>query len=327
MLERIYLAGMMVVAGTVKNREENREKAKDIWYYKMLKDERTFTLESFWYKDRFSRDLEEESIKIFLDSGAVTWYNECVKKGVEVDDKMKREFLDNYIAFVHKYKSKLYGYVNLDVIYDPKRSQENQEYMELNGLNPLPVFHFGEDMKWFIRMIERYDYVGVGGAVSGAVTQKAQQRMTDELFELVYKRGDKVRIHGFGRTNWNAICQFPWYSVDSTTWLQQAAYGGILIPKYGDSGFAYKEAPYVIKVSELSRFKEGQNPHYTYKFSESERERILEYLEKVGVDSKRLEEDYAERHLANVLYYENLMKAARDWKDEYRYLRSEEKFF
>jgi len=225
-------------------------------------------------------------------------------------NKDVRKYLDDYIEFIHKYKNQLMAYVNLDIIYNAEETWENQKYMEENGLKPIPVFHYGEDFKWLKRYVDNYEYIGIGGVAGGITLQQFVNSLGNKAFEYIKKANPGIKVHGFAVTSFNLMKRFPWYSVDSTTWLKHAAYGNVMVPKYDvvKEKFDYATAPFVVSVSEISLIKPSKNPHYTIAFPPQVVERIEEYFALAGVDREKLKTSLLERQKVNIFYYEQLLK-------------------
>ena len=104
---------------------------------------------SYFYledKEGWFKQWEDKGIKrIFLDSGGYT----ARIKGITIDVK-------DYGEFIKKYKKELFCYANLDV-QNSKETQENQKYLERQGLKPLPIFHYDEfrmDKKLLLKYLE-----------------------------------------------------------------------------------------------------------------------------------------------------------------------------
>jgi hypothetical protein len=51
---------------------------------------------------------------------------------------------------------------------------------------------------------------------------KSQNKFWDFVF---HKTRDKVRVHGLGVTRMPVLSRYPFYSVDSSTWLDAGMYG------------------------------------------------------------------------------------------------------
>ena len=161
---------------------------------------------------------------IVLDSGAFSAWS--LGKPIKLQD---------YINFVHEHKSKFTWYANLDVIVDPSKSGkltwENQCEMELQGLKPLPVFHFQEDWKWLKQLVDNYDHIALGGMVE--VPNAQLYDWLDGAFSE-YLTDDKgmpiCKVHGFGWTAAKVVNRYPWWSADSSSWIKLSALGSIAVP-------------------------------------------------------------------------------------------------
>lgn len=259
-------------------------------------------LESFWANVEVSRILEEfPKVKIFLDSGAYTMETQ------QVQDVQK--YLDDYIDYILKHEDRWFGYVSLDDIQDVEVSWRNQKYMEGRGVNPLPVYHAGEDFKWFEKCANEYDYMGLGGVARG-MSATGFRTLLDKIFNYIDRRNLSTKIHGFGMTSYKYLVRYPWYSVDSTTWLKQAGFGRIMLPRIDSrtGEFDYMCTPYVVSVSDISMVKTNTDHNHYSLITPEAVEKIHEYFAMIGVDPEKLKTEQAERLKANVMYYDRLMK-------------------
>lgn len=168
-----------------------------------------------YYKDTdldalFAKYFTEPYPEVFLDSGAFS----ADTQGVSID-------IQDYIAYIKRYRHLITTYSNLDVIRNPEGTWRNQQVMEDEGLAPLPVFHGGTDWSWLEHYIERYPYIALGGLV-GKI-QSARGWLV-RCFQMA--KGRAV-FHGFGVTAWQVLKDLPWYSVDSSSWGQGFRYGQV----------------------------------------------------------------------------------------------------
>ena len=150
---------------------------------------------------------------VFADSGAFTAHTQ----GAEIDVR-------EYGRWLAANAGHFTTYANLDVIGDPVATMTNQRILEGDfGLAPLPVFHGGEPWDALEALIENgYRYIALGGLV--AVSDKVLARkFLVRCFQIAADAG--VVYHGFGQTDQWMMRSLPWYSVDSTTWLNGAKYG------------------------------------------------------------------------------------------------------
>ena len=81
--------------------------------------------------------------------------------------------------------------------------------------------------------------------------------------------------------------RYPWFSVDSSTWIQWAANGMILLPGVGQ-----------INVSSKSSSRKLENQHLTT-YANPQKRAIISYIEKQGFDPDRLANEYVSRWAFN----------------------------
>ena len=238
------------------------------------------------------------------------------------EDEDVKQYLDAYIEFIHKYEKQLLGYVNLDIIYNAERSWINQEYMESHGLRPVPVFHHEEDFKWLKKYVDEYEYIGIGGVATG-LGMEAFLGFADACFEIIGYEHPKVQVHGFAVTSFDMMFRYPWYSVDSTSWLKHAAYGNVIVPRWSEvlNDFDLGRSPMTATVSNVALIKptKGTTIHYTKKYSPHERERIELWFEQCGTCFVGPNSDgtlpgvgvgdiLLDRQRVNIHYYDQLLK-------------------
>lgn len=214
----------------------------------------------------------------FLDSGAFSLYNVHVLKVHKSKDTPAAErysfysfkqgsefraYLDAYAAFVQKHAGVIDIYANVDAIYNPEITWQAQQYLEKeHGLHPVPVIHFGTKLKWVSHYLERgYDLVGIGGVGTESIDHGngGYNQWADGVFRLICP-GPKylplVRTHGFAVTDWKIVTRFPWWSVDSASWVMIAAYGSIVVPRRRGGRADFNSPPYTVSISDPTYKKE-----------------------------------------------------------------------
>jgi hypothetical protein len=159
---------------------------------------------------------DQMGLDLFLDSGAFTAFT----KGVEIK-------VEDYAQFIHNAGHMFTVRSSLDAIGNPEKSYEYLKSLESLGVKVQPVFHAREDDKWLIKYLdEGYDYIFIGGMVpetTGWLTG-----WLDGLFTKYLCNPDgtaRVKLHGFGLTDQKLMFRYPWYSVDSTSWLMTGIFG------------------------------------------------------------------------------------------------------
>ena len=176
------------------------------------------------------------SSRLFIDSGAYS----VAHSGAVID-------IDEYIGYINA-NDDIKIWVELDKIpypvLNPTTAREcsevswaNYKYMR-ERVNPdvtlLPVYHFGEPISGLNRILNTEingklaDYICVGGR-HGVSTDEQIQYF--KYIDQIIKNSDNpnVRVHGLGITVPRILESFPFYSSDSTTWLQLAVNGQILL--------------------------------------------------------------------------------------------------
>ncbi|MDD5053492.1 MAG: hypothetical protein PHO27_12225 [Sulfuricurvum sp.] len=210
-------------------------------------------------------------INLFLDSGAFS----AKSKGVEID-------IGEYIKFIKENKKYITVYANLDVIGDAEAGWKNQKIMEDAGLSPLPVYHIEDDISYLYRCLE-YPYFCLGGMATGYTT--AQRRsFLDMCFEIICNTIDgmpKCKIHGFGMTSLELLLRYPWYSVDSTSWVLTGRFGSVFVPRKVNGSYVYDESSWKVTVSNQSPDQIEEGKHFNT-FAPMEQNMILQYLKEKG---------------------------------------------
>jgi len=240
-------------------------------------------------------------------------------QSIDVDNNPDiQKYLDEYIAFIHKYEKQLTGYVNLDIIYNAEKSWEIQQYMEKGGVRPIPVFHHGEDFKWLYKYAEEYDYIGIGGVASG-MARTEFEGFCDQCFKIIEKVKPTLKVHGFAITAVKYMLKWPWYSCDSTSWLKLTAFGKVWVPRAAadGEGFDYMRPPFIIGCSDIFLVRPNCTfDHYARRFSKDEVKIIHDWFDFCGVKPKTMmienEEmpylDTEQRMQVNVEYYKKVLK-------------------
>jgi hypothetical protein len=196
------------------------------------------------------------------------------------------DYLHAYSRFIKQFGWAIDFYVTVDAIFDPEKSWEIQEYMvkEL-GMKPVPVIHHGAPMKWIDRYLDAgYDYLGIGGLGQG-VSKADFFSWGDQLFTRLCpgpKRLPIAKTHGFAMTSWELMVRYPWYSVDSASWVKAAAFGQIYVPHKREGRFRFDEPPYFLHVSAKSPSQKEKGRHLL-SLEKAEQRVIQEWLEEIGV--------------------------------------------
>ena len=120
-----------------------------------------------------------------------------------------------------------------------------------------------------------------------------------------------VKVHGFAMTSWSLMSRWPWWSVDSATWIKLAAYGWIILPPWKDGKFSHDVQPIQLNMSRkptprMSKFwwREGikgprqtQDRHYD-NATPYHRECADRWLKHVGVPLGSFEQELEHKKMA-----------------------------
>ena len=281
-----------------------------------------FHLSSFLDADR-AQTMTDPRFHFFLDSGAYSAWS----KGAQID-------IDEYAEFIKANFEHLDVVVNLDHIAGAPgvpatpaqkeegaaRSWANFIYLtEVHGIpNVMPVFHFGEDVKWLYKMLDYgCDYIGLGGMV-GMGGKRGRQEWLDVMWSDHLTDADGrplVKVHGFGMTAVDHIFRYPWFSVDSTSWLKSTASGAILVPRTRDGEFVFDESPMTLTVSADSPSAEDGGRHVNT-LPPAQRAVVDRWLARCGKTVKETSEHYSHRALVNATFFRMVSetRASRPFK-------------
>ena len=241
--------------------------------------------------------------RIILDSGAFSAWT----RKTPLD-------IDKYILFIKEHIDIIDTAVAIDVIPgEPnkkltfqdrkdaaKQSWLNYKYMLKKGIpneKLMPVFHQGEDPNWLVKMMKLCSYIGISPA-NDKTPEQRKQWMNSVVKPLLFPDNVPLRkFHGFGVTTLSLVNEFPWFSVDSATWLRGAINGYIHTPTvqngtqnflkhwevyFGDRKFKGKH------ISNLTPLK---------------KQLVTNWVHSQGSNLPELIEHYKKRNLMNFLFF------------------------
>ena len=285
---KLYLAGLYTSNFDINGRLYNRLTEPE----KGHRDAVKYILESYHYINRQSYvdKIRKDGKKVFLDSGAFSAFT----KGVDVD-------MPAYCRYIQENADIIEVASVLDGIGDPQKTYENQIKMEKLGTKPLPCFHYGEDERYLDWYISKYDHITLGGMVPISTPQL--KHWLDRIWEEHLTDGagrPKLKVHGFGLTTQSLMERYPWYSVDSSSWVQIAATGNVLLPGKG-----------VISVSPSSPTLKQEGRHLD-NIPEVQRQAAIKELESPGFEIDRLRNEYISRWVFNCWAYTDINSRLED---------------
>lgn len=258
-------------------------------------------LESYHYihKGKYVDHIRSEGKRVFLDSGAFS----SLSLGVSVS-------IDAYAEFIKANQDIILMASVLDAIGDPVGTYHNQNRLEQLGAEVLPCFHYGEPWDLCEYYVRNYPYITIGGMVP--IPNNKLEVWLDELWDRVLTDRDgisRIKIHGFGLTARKLMAKYPWFSVDSSSWIQTAARGGIILPEL--------DQPLAISARS-PKAKEFMTHYFT--LPEPSKRRVDELLTYYGSEADELAHQHGSRWALNSFAFDRLGDLLGDdhWRKPFR---------
>lgn len=186
-----------------------------------LKDDFTdfYRLESFHYIAKRELPFINRYKSFLLDSGAFTFMNKSN------DNVNWNAYIEEYAAFINEHNVELFFELDIDPIVGIDKVEELRHKLEnLTGKQCIPVWHKSRGKDYWLRMIQEYGYVAIGGIVTREIKPAEYPYFTWFLNEAAK---NNCKVHGLGFTNLREIERYRFYSVDSTSWISGNRFGGV----------------------------------------------------------------------------------------------------
>jgi len=259
---------------------------------------------------------------VLLDSGAFSAWT----KGKAIN-------LDDYVDCIIRHRGVVCHAANLDVIpgrqgqkqisaYENRRAASegwmNYRYIlaRLRWLGHedlcsriMPIHHQGESIDILKTMIdEGCQYVGI--SPSNDARTKQRMKYLDEVFTYLSSQPTRILTHGYAVTSETLMDSYPWFTVDSITWIYIAGFGMVKTPM---GAFSFSEDPRSLKSKDNLRLVideggEWRTDNTDFQGSQADLERYIR--EELMTDVNTLAQDYWARALANILYFKHFQKTA-----------------
>ena len=147
--------------------------------------------------------------RLFVDSGAYSAF----QQGFSID-------VGEYADFLLKNNERITSYLNLDDIAKPENSHKNLLYLESRGLTPIPVHNARESLQNLEQLLEKHEYVAIGGLVAlMKMSKEGLLEVLDQKFTLIMKYWPR-KVHLLGTTSTVVTLRYPCYSCDSSSAVQ-----------------------------------------------------------------------------------------------------------
>lgn len=169
---------------------------------------------SYAYLRKMKPDVVESivnnpDIELLLDSGAFTALN----AGEVIS-------LSEYMDFVGRWGSKLAGYIALDVLGDPVKTEAQLAEMHRAGLKPVPVHVYGDDGARMDDLFAMSEWVALGG-----LRRPHRGRAPPEYVKQKMAWAKGRRVHWLGHRDEGELRAFKPYSCDVSSWASAQMFG------------------------------------------------------------------------------------------------------
>jgi hypothetical protein len=209
-------------------------------FAKILKEHNVKNILQSAYYLKYSRVPNEYGFEnLLLDSGGYT----ALVKNMPIE-------LPQYIDYLNKNKVKTA--ITLDVPDFHKTIENTYELKRSTNTKILPVYHDTEFLDIKKRgVIEKYcadfDYLCLAGLNRKMLDKKNKEQMGNFIFSHTK---NKIKVHGLAVTNKPFMEKYPFYSVDSTTWLNPAMFGTTkLVTNKNLVNYRSKKVHYLDRIS------------------------------------------------------------------------------
>jgi len=277
----IYLAGTTVCPPD-ENKRLQRLFASGYKLHSYFHCSKSNGLEYRWFNMN-----KQNKVDLFLDSGAFSAWTQ----GTYIN-------LDEYIKFCLEHLDVVTAIANLDVIPGKPYQQLTQEDIDNSARQGwqnykkmlkagipkkklVHIFHQGEDFKWLRRMVKQIPYIGLSPANDKTTNQRIH--WLDACMDYVVDKEGMpiVKFHGFAATSLRLMLRYPWYSVDSTSWVVTGRMGSIYVPRFRSGEWIYDEDSWKIAVSSRSPNTKEAGKHIET-LPPKQKQLVLDYIHSKG---------------------------------------------
>ena len=145
----------------------------------------------------------------------------------------------------------------------------NQVRMEMAGLKPVPVIHnfFSDEIEGYVKS-GKYNWLALGSS------QSSNFKDIKYAVDKIKKWGNpEIKIHWFGGSKFDWLCQLPIASCDTTSWAATGTYGSIMFWNQHKPGTNKSDIIYV--QGRMKEFKKNEHHFVNYR----QRKELEEYLQ------------------------------------------------
>lgn len=189
---------------------------------------RNFLMSYEYLKGKGHGQLKKyHDMHLFIDSGAYTYITN--PEFAEYTVEQWEDQIHKYLAWARKHKDQIFAIADLDLQYlvgNEKVYEWRKKYFEPFMLEtgiPVCFIYHEEGLDQWEYMCQRYPYVGISLNVDGNIDETDLR----DKFRIAEKYN--TLIQGMASTRTAMLTQYPFYTVDSTTWNVGLKYGEISV--------------------------------------------------------------------------------------------------
>lgn len=211
---------------------------------------RNFLMSYEYLKGKGIHQLKKyPDMHLFIDSGAYT-YNQDPKYAEYTVEQWEKQ-IEEYLAWAEKHKNQIFAIADLDIQYlvgyekvVEWRKKYFEPFMLRTGLPVCFIYH-EEGLDVWEYMCKRYPYVGI----SLNIDREVDETELRNKFKIAEKHN--ALVQGMASTRTGMLTQYPFYTVDSTTWNVGLKYGEISVwtgnkmSRIKKADFKEKAFPYI----------------------------------------------------------------------------------
>lgn len=166
--------------------------------------------------------------KHLLDSGAFSFF------GGKKTDWI--EYADKYAEFINKTNQQLFFELDIDTIKGLSYAEMLRNRIEKQtNKQSIPVWRPSRGVNYWYRMCEEYNYVAISASGAYDSSWRRKKRSIHVFNKMIaIAKQYNTKVHGLGFTTISQLKKIPFYSVDSTTWLNAQKYGELHYYSNGD---------------------------------------------------------------------------------------------
>lgn len=286
----VYLAGE-----TPMSKEQGWANDVEGWQVGRLSSIIKRRLYSYFYHPRIDKEIQiaiDAGMDLFLDSGAFSAHTQ--KSEIRIED-YARFILENGHHFTVK--------ANLDDIGDTgPKSWDNWLALRSMGCDVFPVHHASDEDQYLTKILDSgIEFMALGGLVGAS--RNVLRTWLDRIWSKFLVKDDgtpRLNVHGFGLTDTELMVRYPWYSVDSSSWVMTGIFGGCM---FIDNGKFYK-----CTFSDDSPDKYNLDGWHYKTLNPPQQKRVQKWLEYHGVTAEELGRHYSFRHVVNARTFTDIEK-------------------